>query len=98
LCALKKNTIRFLFVLFFELGFPYVAQVGLELMILLPQLLRNGIKGVHHHTQLLFAAFFLVELGFGLSSFALAKQNRYSYHLSHTSSPFFSGYFGDGVS
>jgi hypothetical protein len=42
--------------------------------------------------------FFLVELGFGLSSFALAKQNRYSYHLSHTSSPFFSGYFGDGVS
>jgi hypothetical protein len=38
--------------------------------------------------------FLLVELGFEVG-FALAKQALY--HLSHTSSPFYSGSFRDGV-
>jgi hypothetical protein len=37
--------------------------------------------------------FFLVGLEFELSAYTLAKQ--VPYHLSHTSSPFYSGYFGD---
>jgi hypothetical protein len=38
--------------------------------------------------------FFLAGLGFELKSLALAKQVLYC--LRHTSSPFCSGYFGDG--
>jgi hypothetical protein len=40
--------------------------------------------------------YFLMELVFEFCTSALAKQALY--HLSHTSSPFCSGYFGDGVS
>jgi hypothetical protein len=36
---------------FFETGFPYVAQAGLKLAILLPQ--SAGITGVHHHAGLI---------------------------------------------
>jgi hypothetical protein len=39
---------------------------------------------------------YFVGLGFELKSFTLAKQALYC--LSHTSSPFFSGYFGGGIS
>jgi hypothetical protein len=41
-----------------------------------------------------FFFFFVVALGL-IEGFALAKQ--VLYHLSHTSSPFCSSYFGDGV-
>jgi hypothetical protein len=40
--------------------------------------------------------FFGVLVGLGAQGFILAKQ--VLYHLSHTSSPFCSGYFEDGVS
>jgi hypothetical protein len=43
---------------------------------------------------ILYRNFFTVGLVFELRAFTLAKQALY--HLSHTSSPFCSGYFGDG--
>jgi hypothetical protein len=37
---------------FFETGSRYVAQAGLELVILLPHPPDVGITGMHHHAQL----------------------------------------------
>jgi hypothetical protein len=42
----------FCFVFFFETGACYVAQIGLELKILLPLPPSAGIIGVLHHAQL----------------------------------------------
>jgi hypothetical protein len=42
-----------------------------------------------------FFFFFLVIRGFELRAYVLARQELY--HFSHASSPFCSGYFGDGV-
>jgi hypothetical protein len=44
----------------------------------------------------LWVSLFFSWTEFEIMIFALAKQELY--HLSHTSSPFCSGYFGDGVS
>jgi hypothetical protein len=55
----------------------------------------SNLLGRHPTTWTLFQTFFLlVRLGVWTQGFALAKQALY--HLSHTSSPFYCGYFGVG--
>jgi hypothetical protein len=45
-------------------------------------------------SSLILLLFFFYGAGVGTQGFAVAKQELY--HLSYTSSPFYSGYFGDG--
>jgi hypothetical protein len=41
----------------FERGCYYVAQAGLELLVLLPQALSAGISGTHYHARPCFSSF-----------------------------------------
>jgi hypothetical protein len=47
-----KNMVVFIFayLFIFETGSHYLAQDGLELVVVLPCILSTGVTGVHHHT------------------------------------------------
>jgi hypothetical protein len=61
-------------------------------------MLKHSISLVNFQNKVSFIVipppFFLLGLGFELRALVFAKQELY--HMSHTSSPFSSGYFGDG--